>query len=173
MLRLIALLSVFCFALIGCGPAASTETTTDEPATTESESEATPVPTTQPAAMEEETAEEPGEVIITTESGLQYVDLVVGDGEVPQANDLVQVHYTGWLDDGTEFDSSLNRGPFSFPLGQGRVIRGWDEGVATMHVGGRRRLIIPSDLAYGPQGRPPVIPPNARLTFEVELLGIR
>ena len=86
----------------------------------------------------------------------------------------MRVHYTGWLTDGTKFDSSVDRGePFSFTLGTGEVIPGWDEGVATMKVGGKRKLIIPSDLAYGPRGRPPVIPPAAELTFDVELLSIK
>jgi FKBP-type peptidyl-prolyl cis-trans isomerase len=110
----------------------------------------------------------------TTASGLQYEDLVEGTGQQAKAGDNLQVHYTGWLTDGTKFDSSLDRGsPFSFPLGAGRVIKGWDEGVAGMKVGGKRKLHIPAALAYGSRGAGGVIPPNAELIFEVELLGIR
>jgi FKBP-type peptidyl-prolyl cis-trans isomerase len=113
------------------------------------------------------------ENVITTPSGLQYVDLVAGTGAEAKKGQLVKVHYTGWLRDGTKFDSSVDRGqPFQFPLGAGRVIRGWDEGVAGMTVGGRRRLIIPPDLGYGPRGAGGVIPPNAELIFEVELLDV-
>jgi FKBP-type peptidyl-prolyl cis-trans isomerase FkpA len=112
--------------------------------------------------------------MITTASGLQYQDLVIGDGDVAVPGDSVTVHYTGWLADGTKFDSSLDRGqPFPFVLGQGMVIKGWDEGVAGMRVGGKRRLVIPPDLAYGTSGAGSVIPPNATLTFEVELLEIK
>jgi peptidylprolyl isomerase len=104
---------------------------------------------------------------------LQYIDEVAGTGASPQPGQVVRVHYTGWLTDGSKFDSSVDRGqPFEFPLGQGRVIQGWDAGVATMQVGGKRRLIIPSDLAYGPGGRAPAIPQNATLIFDVELLEI-
>lgn len=110
---------------------------------------------------------------VTTASGLQYIDMVVGDGARPEAGKMVAVHYTGWLLDGTKFDSSKDRNqPFTFQLGQGRVIKGWDEGVAGMQVGGIRKLIIPSDLGYGARGAGNVIPPNATLVFEVELLGI-
>ena len=111
---------------------------------------------------------------VTTPSGLKYTDLVVGNGAQPQAGQTAVVHYTGWLVDGKKFDSSVDRGqPFSFPLGQGRVIKGWDEGVATMRVGGKRRLTIPPDLGYGARGAGNVIPPNATLTFEVELLDVK
>jgi FKBP-type peptidyl-prolyl cis-trans isomerase len=111
---------------------------------------------------------------ITTVSGLQYVDVVVGTGEAAVAGKTATVHYTGWLTNGKKFDSSVDRGqPFSFPLGAGRVIKGWDEGVQGMKVGGKRKLTIPSDLGYGPRGAGGVIPPNATLIFDVELLGVR
>ncbi|MCB0061253.1 MAG: FKBP-type peptidyl-prolyl cis-trans isomerase, partial [Caldilineaceae bacterium] len=112
----------------------------------------------------------------TTESGLKYYDFVVGEGASPQAGQTVVVHYTGWLlDGGTKFDSSLDRGqPFAFNIGVGQVITGWDEGVMSMQVGGKRQLVIPSDLAYGPGGAGGgVIPPNATLVFEVELLDVQ
>jgi FKBP-type peptidyl-prolyl cis-trans isomerase len=108
-----------------------------------------------------------------TDSGLKYVDMKVGDGESPQAGQLVTVHYTGWLEDGTKFDSSVDKNrPFEFTIGAGRVIKGWDEGVMTMKVGGKRKLTIPSELGYGARGIGP-IPPNSTLIFEVELLAIR
>jgi FKBP-type peptidyl-prolyl cis-trans isomerase FkpA len=108
-----------------------------------------------------------------TESGLYIQDVAQGTGDAAQAGDLVAVHYTGWLPDGQEFDSSRGREPFEFALGQGMVIPGWDEGVAGMREGGQRRLVIPSDLAYGPRGAGGVIPPNATLVFDVELLDVR
>jgi FKBP-type peptidyl-prolyl cis-trans isomerase FkpA len=109
----------------------------------------------------------------TTSSGLVYEDLTTGAGAAAQAGDRVSVHYTGWLTDGRKFDSSKDRGePFDFPLGAGRVIRGWDEGVQGMQVGGVRKLTIPPSLGYGARGAGGVIPPNATLVFEVELLGI-
>jgi peptidylprolyl isomerase len=111
---------------------------------------------------------------VTTDSGLKYYDLEEGDGASPQQGQTAVVHYTGWLEDGSKFDSSLDRGePFSFPVGAGRVIKGWDEGVATMKVGGKRQLVIPPDLGYGEQGAGGVIPPHATLIFEVELLEIQ
>ena len=118
--------------------------------------------------------------MITTPSGLQYEDTVAGSGAEAQAGQHVQVHYTGWLHDaaaeggrGRKFDSSKDRGqPFAFPLGAGHVIRGWDEGVQGMKVGGTRVLLIPADLGYGARGAGGVIPPNATLVFEVELLGV-
>lgn len=111
---------------------------------------------------------------VTTASGLKYVELKEGDGPSPQAGQIVVVNYTGTLEDGTKFDSSFDSGkPLSFPIGRGSVIKGWDEGLMTMKVGGKRRLIVPSKLGYGPAGRPPKIPANATLIFDVELLGIK
>src|SRR5207237_8922398 len=111
--------------------------------------------------------------IIKTNDGLQYEDHVAGTGDEANAGNTVDVHYTGTLKDGKKFDSSVDRGrPFSFKLGAGQVIKGWDEGVAGMKVGGTRTLVIPSDLAYGARGVPNVIPPNSELRFEVELLKI-
>jgi FKBP-type peptidyl-prolyl cis-trans isomerase len=109
----------------------------------------------------------------TTPSGLKYVDLVEGTGATPQAGQTVIVHYTGTLENGKKFDSSRDRNqPFSFPLGRGQVIKGWDEGLSTMRVGGRRQLIIPPELGYGDRGAGGVIPPKATLIFDVELLRI-
>ena len=114
-----------------------------------------------------------------TASGLHFIDTMRGTGQVPHAGDLVEVHYTGWFEDGKIFDSTLDslgqpvREPLSFVLGRGYVIAGWDEGIALMRQGGRARLIIPPDLAYGAKGAGGVIPPNATLTFEVELVRVR
>ncbi len=122
---------------------------------------------------------EKGEMKMTkTPSGLQYEDVKVGTGDSPKKGQMAVVHYTGWLWEngakGKKFDSSVDRGqPFSFPVGQGRVIKGWDEGVATMKVGGKRILLIPPDLGYGSRGAGGAIPPNATLIFEVELLEIK
>jgi FKBP-type peptidyl-prolyl cis-trans isomerase len=110
----------------------------------------------------------------TTPSGLEYLDVVVGTGAVAKAGQQVSVHYTGWLADGSSFDSSVSRGqPFAFALGRGQVIKGWDEGVSGMRIGGKRRLIIPAALGYGARGAPGAIPPNATLIFDVELLDVR
>jgi FKBP-type peptidyl-prolyl cis-trans isomerase FkpA len=109
-----------------------------------------------------------------SDSGLKYEDLVEGDGATAEAGQTVVVHYTGWLTDGSKFDSSKDRNqPFSFGLGKGMVIRGWDEGVVGMKVGGTRKLTIPPQLGYGAAGAGGVIPPNATLVFEVELLELR
>jgi ketosteroid isomerase-like protein len=115
-----------------------------------------------------------GAKAMTTESGLRYEDIVTGTGPSPQSGQEVTVHYTGTLEDGTKFDSSLDRGqPFKFKIGVGRVIKGWDEGVMTMKVGGKRKLVIPPQLGYGARGAGGVIPPNATLVFEVELLDVQ
>lgn len=112
--------------------------------------------------------------VITTSSGLKYQDTVVGTGDVPHAGQTVVVHYTGKLASGEKFDSSWDRGkPFKFTLGRGEVIKGWDEGLSTIRVGGKRTLIIPPALGYGERGAGAVIPPNATLHFEVELLEVQ
>ncbi|MEA2979072.1 MAG: hypothetical protein QOF09_895 [Alphaproteobacteria bacterium] len=115
---------------------------------------------------------------ITTSSGLQIIETKPGTGASPRSGQTVVVHYTGWLYEngakGAKFDSSVDRGqPFEFPIGQGRVIKGWDEGVATMKIGGKRTLIIPPALGYGARGAGGAIPPNATLMFDVELLGLK
>jgi peptidylprolyl isomerase len=173
-------------ALAACGGTAATPEAAT-PAVAEAAPEATPTP--EPAQAEAPTAEpaqeEPAEAeaetkvelpdnLTTTESGLQYVITEEGAGEKPQPGDIVQVHYTGTLEDGTKFDSSLDRGePIAFPLGEGQVIPGWDEGIGLLKVGDKAKLVIPPDLAYGEQGAGGVIPPNATLIFDVELVGIQ
>jgi FKBP-type peptidyl-prolyl cis-trans isomerase len=111
---------------------------------------------------------------VKTTSGLQYWDIKVGTGDVAKDGSHVKVHYTGWLTTGKKFDSSVDAGrPFEFTIGKGEVIKGWEEGVAGMKVGGKRQLRIPPDLAYGQRGYPGAIPPNATLIFDIQLLGVR
>ena len=150
-------------------------------ATTEAAPAAAPTDTSQvdsispaaPAASSKE-AEVNDPELTTTPSGLKYTDEVVGNGAEAKTGQTAVVHYTGWLLDGKKFDSSKDRGqPFSFPLGRGQVIKGWDEGVVGMRVGGKRTLIIPADLGYGARGAGGVIPPNSTLKFEVELLDLK
>ena len=133
-----------------------------------------------PAACNKKSAEPTGSSTGSTAkppaqpNGLLIEDIKVGSGPMAESGQTVAVHYTGWLTDGTKFDSSLDRGqPITFPLGTGAVIRGWDEGLKGMRVGGKRKLTIPSALAYGPEGRPPVIPPDATLVFDVELMDVK
>ncbi|MEM8637863.1 MAG: FKBP-type peptidyl-prolyl cis-trans isomerase [Cyanobacteria bacterium P01_G01_bin.54] len=131
----------------------------------------------EPGSTEDATAEAANEPdakaeTVTTDSGLQYIDLMVGEGESPEPGDIVEVHYHGTLEDGTVFDSSVERDmPFQFQIGVGQVIPGWDEGVGSMQIGGKRKLIIPPDLAYGDAELGP-IPANSTLIFEVELLDL-
>jgi peptidylprolyl isomerase len=139
--------------------------------------EVTPVVTQSTPSIENETLiarkNMTDENIITTASGLKFVEIQEGSGETPQTGQTVTVHYTGTLEDGSKFDSSRDRGqPFKFNIGRGQVIKGWDEGLSTMKVGGRRKLIIPSELGYGARGAGGVIPPYSTLIFDVELLGV-
>jgi peptidylprolyl isomerase len=120
----------------------------------------------------------PGEVTTaepqTTKSGLQFIDMVEGTGANPESGNKVTVHYSGYLMNGKKFDSSVDRGkPFDFVIGYGQVIKGWDEGVATMKIGGKRKLMIPAALGYGGRGAGGIIPPNADLIFDVELLAVK
>ncbi|MTJ12356.1 FKBP-type peptidyl-prolyl cis-trans isomerase [Anabaena sp. UHCC 0187] len=139
---------------------------------------ATQLPTTVTQAnntlIASNTMSEANANVVTTPSGLKYVELVEGTGATPETGKTVVVHYTGTLEDGTKFDSSRDRGqPFSFKIGVGQVIKGWDEGVMTMKIGGRRQLIIPEQLGYGARGAGGVIPPYSTLIFDVELLGVQ
>jgi peptidylprolyl isomerase len=157
---IIAILGLALPIATACGGNGGGEQTT----TTTSSSTSPPATssTAEPAAPDK---------LSSTATGLQYQDLKVGDGPFPAPGQPVTVHYTGWLTNGQKFDSSVDRGePFTFTLGNGEVIKGWDEGVATMHVGGKRKLVIPPSLGYGDRGAGDTIPPNSTLIFQVELL---
>jgi len=198
----IAIAGLITLLMASCGPGPATDngdTVSDNEAVVEDEvvaaeeneqieGEAAAEPTAADAVEEEQPAETDAEAeagdfdmfgglaedeFITTDSGLRYAISEEGEGPTPEIGELVAVHYTGWLEDGTQFDSSVDRGePITFPLGQGRVIAGWDEGIALLDVGDKGRLIIPSTLAYGPTGSGP-IPPDSTLIFDVELVEIR
>lgn len=179
------LLALFITALPACGgaaePPAPATTPTEAPASAEepalaTEAEVATSEESAPAAEAEPTvAESEAEVTYqTTDSGLEYAIIEEGSGPAPESGGLVSVHYTGTLEDGTKFDSSLDRGqPIEFILGQGQVIPGWDEGIALLKEGGKAKLRIPSDLAYGAQGAGDVIPPDATLLFDVELVSVQ
>lgn len=159
----------------GKSSAVADELTTIQPRVTQTTSANLAVDNTKLIAMNSSSGSEQakGNDVVTTPSGLKYIEIKEGDGATPQRGQTVVVHYTGTLEDGTKFDSSRDRNsPFSFKLGVGQVIKGWDEGLSTMKVGGRRQLIIPSELGYGARGAGGVIPPNATLIFDVELLRI-
>ena len=115
----------------------------------------------------------PASAEVTTPTGLKYTDIKIGDGATPKVGQTVTVHYTGTLENGTVFDSTNGRPPANFLIGVGNVIKGWDEGLMTMNVGGKRKFVIPPDLAYGPKGRGPKIPGNSTLLFDVELVDVK
>jgi FKBP-type peptidyl-prolyl cis-trans isomerase len=156
--------------LAGCQQSETGSTSTSSSATSTSTTTTPTTPPEPPATSGAVTAQE-----VSLPGGLKYQDMKVGDGTLAEGGKQVSVHYTGWLTDGTKFDSSVDRGePFAFQLGAGQVIRGWDEGVKGMRVGGKRKLTIPSELGYGARGTPGgPIPPNATLVFDVELLEVK
>jgi peptidylprolyl isomerase len=156
-------------------PAAQTAPATQPTTTTEATQSPSASSTVQgPPAQDLSSNKGKSGKVVTTKSGLKYEDLVVGKGPSPKPGQSVTVNYVGTLQDGTKFDSSADHGgTFTFTIGEGQVIKGWDEGVMSMKVGGKRKLTVPPDLAYGPNGMPPVIPPNATLIFTVDLISVQ
>ena len=159
-------------ASAGCQQSSTTASSTSSSEETMSSSSGSNAPSTQTPAAPAPAASAPAPAARTTPSGLKIEELATGTGAVAEKGRRVSVHYTGWLTDNTQFDSSVDRGPYDFTLGDGEVIQGWDEGVSGMRVGGKRRLTIPGPLAYGERGSG-AIPPNATLVFEVELLDVK
>jgi peptidylprolyl isomerase len=191
MLSRTGLVSICCL-MIACTPESKvSETTTTTTATTTSATvtatptstapatvpptvTATATVTATPTPSGKPTSADGNKKVVTTASGLKYTDVKVGTGATPKTGQTVIVHYVGTLENGTKFDSSRDRNePFGFTIGKGEVIKGWDEGLSTMKVGGRRNLIIPAKLGYGERGAGAAIPPNATLLFDVELLGVK
>ncbi len=163
---------LLCVVLLGCAQVSTEATDTPVAQNTTQASPASDTVTENNTLIASEKNMSDGKVV-TTPSGLKYEVLQEGTGETPKSGQTVTVHYTGTLEDGTKFDSSRDRGqPFQFKIGVGQVIQGWDEGVGIMKVGDRRKLIIPPELGYGSRGAGGVIPPNATLIFDVELLGV-
>jgi peptidylprolyl isomerase len=170
--RPLLLVVAACLLVAGCGyPDPGTSAATGGVAGTDVPTP-TPSPSPSPSPGGDDFNAGKGLPVVTLPDGLKYIDLVAGTGAKPNKGDTITVQYTGWLSNGTKFDSSRDRGqPASFQIGVGGVIPGWDEAVITMHVGGKRKLILPPDLGYGSQGQPPAIPPNSTLVFVVELIS--
>jgi len=168
---LLAGAAVLAMAAYGCKAGESGSSSTNSvTSTTSTSAKVTPA---EPAKAAADSIGAPAGKEVTMAGGLKYTDLKVGDGDIAEPGLMATVHYTGWLTDGTKFDSSVDRNqPFQFRIGAHNVISGWDNGVVGMRVGGKRHLVIPPDMGYGANGYPPVIPANATLVFDVELLGL-